>query len=108
MFSSYKQEDVEILLKDITGMVTPMSTKEREIEIQKGRSYCEMLPIEYEPSELYLKTYYDALERFAGIAAEASARVAEKILADKGKNAVLISLARAGTPIGIIIKRYLK
>ena len=35
MFSSYKQEDVEILLKDITGMVTPMSTKEREIEIQK-------------------------------------------------------------------------
>lgn len=108
MFSSYKQEDVEILLKDITGMVTPMSTKEREIEIQKGRSYCEMLPIEYEPSELYLKTYYDALERFAGITAEASARVAEKILADKGKNAVLISLARAGTPIGIIIKRYLK
>ena len=51
MFSSYKQEDVEILLKDITGMVTPMSTKEREIEIQKGRSYCEMLPIEYEPMQ---------------------------------------------------------
>ena len=30
MFGTYKPQDVEILLKDITGMVTPLPTKERE------------------------------------------------------------------------------
>ena len=30
MFSSYRAEDVTILLKDITGLVPPMATAERE------------------------------------------------------------------------------
>ena len=50
MFSSYKPDDVDILLKDITGMVTPLETKEREKRIQSGVHYSEMLPIEYVPS----------------------------------------------------------
>ena len=54
MRSSYKPEDVTILLKDITGMVTPQSTEEREKLIQSGTHYCEMLPIEYEPTEKYM------------------------------------------------------
>lgn len=54
MFGTYKPQDVEILLKDITGMVTPLPTKERERRIQSGVHYSEMLPIEYEPSPAYL------------------------------------------------------
>ena len=47
MFSSYRPEDVTILLKDITGMITPLGTEERERRIQSGTHYSEMLPIEY-------------------------------------------------------------
>ncbi|MGN0691250.1 MAG: cysteine protease StiP domain-containing protein, partial [Oscillospiraceae bacterium] len=48
--TSYRPEDVTILLKDITGCIEPMSTEQRERKIQSGTHYCEMLPIEYQPS----------------------------------------------------------
>lgn len=108
MFGTYKAEDVTILLKDISGMVTPLGTKEREMRIQSGVHYSEMLPLEYEPSPAYLKTYNDALARYAQITADATADAAEAIWKEKGKDAVLVSLARAGTSIGVLIKRYLK
>ena len=65
MFSTYNPDDVTILLKDISGVVKPQNTQEREKLIQSGKHYSEMLPIEYEPSEAYLKTYYNALERYS-------------------------------------------
>lgn len=36
MFSTYHPEDVTILLKDITGLVKPLGTAEREAFIQSG------------------------------------------------------------------------
>ena len=108
MFSTYHAEDVTILLKDITDMVEPMGTRQREELIQQGHHYSEMLPIEYEPTEKYLSAYYDALRRYAKITAGAVATVSEKIYRQKGKEAVLVSLARAGTPIGILIKHYMR
>ena len=107
MFGTYKKTDVEILLKDISGLVIPLGTKEREARIQSGIHYSEMLPLEYEPSPAYFAAYQDALDRYAGITADAVASVAEQIWKDKGPSAVLVSLARAGTSIGILIKRYL-
>ena len=108
MFGTYKPQDVTILLKDITGLVEPLPTAAREAQIQSGRHYSEMLPLEYEPSEKYLQAYFDALNRYAKITAAAVKSVAEKIFADKGHEIVLVSLARAGTSIGILIKRYLE
>ena len=35
MFSTYQSQDVTILLKDITGLVTPLGTREREARIQR-------------------------------------------------------------------------
>ena len=57
MESSYNKNDVTILLKNITGLVKPQPTEERERLIQSGRHYCEMLPIEYVPSEKYMNAY---------------------------------------------------
>lgn len=108
MKSSYRAEDVEILLKDITGQVQPLENQEREKYIQQGVHYSEMLPCEHAPSEAYLKTFYDALERYAPMTAEATGVLAERIFQEKGENTVLVSLARAGTPIGILLKRYLE
>ncbi|MBR4501290.1 MAG: cysteine protease StiP family protein [Clostridia bacterium] len=108
MFSTYRPEDVTILLKDITGQVEPLGTAEREKRIQAGVHYSEMLPIEYTPSEEYLKLFFRAVDLYSGITARAVGNVAQKILRDKGRGAVLVSLARAGTPIGILIRRWLK
>lgn len=108
MRSSYIKEDVELLLKDITGMVEPQPTEEREKLIQAGRHYCEMLPIEYVPTEKYMEVYKEALKIFAKPTALAVGKMADKIIEKKGKNVVLVSLARAGIPIGILAKRYIQ
>lgn len=106
--SSYKKEDVTILLKDITGMVLPQPTQERERLIQSGVHYCEMLPIEYKPSAKYMEAYQEALKHYAKPTAKAVAALAGKVAAKYGNKVVLVSLARAGIPIGILLKRFLQ
>lgn len=108
MRSSYDKEDVVLLLKDITGIVHPQPTKERERLIQSGKHYCEMLPIEYSPSEKYMEAYQEALKNYARPTALAVGQLADRIMAHRGKGVVLVSLARAGIPAGILLKRYLK
>ena len=108
MRSSYLDRDVTILLKDITGSVEPQPAAEREKQIQSGIHYCEMLPLEYSPSAAYRAAYKAALEAYAQPTAEAIALLAEQILQKKGPEVVLVSLARAGIPIGILLKRYLQ
>ena len=75
---SSSKEDVILLLKDITGLVQPQPTEERERLIQAGRHYCEMLPIEYVPSEKYMEAYRMALKDYAKPTAEAVGRLADK------------------------------
>lgn len=108
MFGTYKPADVTVLLKDITGLVEPLGTKEREKLIQSGVHYSEMLPIEYVPSEAYMDMFFRALKLYSELTARAAAAVSEKIRREKGENIVLVSLARAGTPVGILIKHYLE
>ena len=107
-FGSYKKADVTLLLKDVSGLVEPESTEVRERKIQSGTHYSEMLPIEYKPSREYFDIYEKALCAFAPAMAKAVASVTKKIIQSKGKEVVLVSLARAGIPIGILIKRYAK
>lgn len=108
MRSSYKKEDVILLLKDITGLVEPQPIKVRERLIQTGKHYSEMLPIEYVPTKKYMEVYTKALEIYAKPTALAVGCLADKIVQTRGKNVVLVSLARAGIPIGILVKRYLR
>lgn len=108
MRCAYREEDVTLLLKDITGRVKPQSTEERERLIQGGRHYCEMLPIEYSPSMIYMEAYKNALQHYASVTAHAIGVLADRILEQKGKDVVLVSLARAGIPIGILVRHYIE
>lgn len=108
MKTSYLEEDVIVLLKDITGKIKPKNSLEREKLIQSGIHYSELLPVEYQPTEAYIKLYQEALHLHAAQTAEAVMVLAEKIRKKKGENITLVSLARAGTPIGILLKRYLE
>ena len=108
MKSSFRADDVTLLLKDITGCIQPLPTREREHKIQSGTHYSEMLPLEYRPSEEYIAMYEEALLLFGQSTADAVAGVAERIIRKKGKGVVLVSLARAGTPLGVLVKRYIR
>ena len=108
MFGTYAPGDVTLLLKDITGLVEPQPAAVREALIQSGVHYCEMLPLEYRPSALYMQTYERALALNRAFTARAAAAVAEAVYREKGERAVLVSLARAGTPIGILLKHWIR
>ena len=106
--SSYSTDDVTILLQDLKGKIPVLDTKEREKLNQSGVHYSEMLPVEYVPSDEYLKVYENALKSQGKQTAQAVINLAYKILSTKAsKEIVLVSLARAGTPVGILLKRYL-
>lgn len=104
---SYKQKDVIFLLKNLNGLMTETDLQTREKRIQSGGHYSEMLPIEYEPTKEYLDLFHATLRQSASKVAEAVRVVSELILKRNGPKIVLVSLARAGTPIGVLIKRYL-
>lgn len=107
MPTSLRDEDGRLLLKDITGKIKPLSAREREPLIQSGVHYSELLPAEYEPSAEYIKQYERGLSEWSGKTAQAVQAVAERIYAEKPR-AAIVSLARAGTPVGALIVRYLR
>lgn len=105
---SYQADDVIFLLKDLSHISLEKDTEDREEAIQSGIHYSEMLPVEYRPTQEYIELFHNTLDHTASKVARACAIVAELIMKKRGKSVVLASLARAGTPIGVLIKRYLK
>ena len=106
-FGSYAPEDVTWLLKDLRDAKLEAPTAEREAAIQSGgANYAESLPVEYLPSAQYQDLYEEALVRSAPRVAAAVGTVTELALAVRNREPVLVSLARAGTPIGILMRRW--
>lgn len=114
--TSYESSDVIMLLKDLTRDMKELPTKERERLIQSGVHYSEMLPQEKAPSSEYTKLYTRALDSKALDIAKGIAKISEIAMLEKGfiksgnkaDTPVIVSLARAGIPVGILMKRYIK
>ncbi|MDH6705341.1 adenine/guanine phosphoribosyltransferase-like PRPP-binding protein [Kitasatospora sp. MAA19] len=107
-FSSYRPDEVTWLLKDLSGVPLEAPTEEREEAVQNGGAhYAESLPVEYQPSPEYQELFHQALRASARRIALAVGTVAETLLSERGPGLVLASLARAGTPVGILIRRWL-
>ncbi|MFD5907741.1 phosphoribosyltransferase domain-containing protein [Streptomyces massasporeus] len=106
-FSSYAPEEVGWLLQDLSDVTLEAPTEEREEAIQSGGAhYAESLPVEYQPSEQYQELFQAALEDSAARIAQAVGVVTETVLAERSPRPVLVSLARAGTPVGILMRRW--
>ncbi|XAS64789.1 phosphoribosyltransferase domain-containing protein [Micrococcaceae bacterium Sec5.8] len=106
-FGSYPPEDVQWLLKDLSAAQLEAPKEEREAAIQSGKaSYAESLPQEFEPSPEYGALFRSALEGSAVRIAHAVGRLTEQVLKLRSNAPVLVSLARAGTPVGILMKRW--
>ncbi|MGC0377559.1 hypothetical protein RKD28_005075 [Streptomyces sp. SAI-229] len=106
-FSSYAPEEVGWLLQDLSDVTLEAPTEEREEAIQSGGAhYAESLPVEYQPSEQYQELFHAALNESAARLAHAVGVVTETVLAERSPRPVLVSLARAGTPVGILMRRW--
>ena len=106
-FGSYPPDEVAWLLSDLSGHDLEAPTEEREEAIQSGGAhYAESLPVEYQPSAAYQELFAAALAESAGRLAHAVGMATEIVLADRGPATVLASLARAGTPIGVLMRRW--
>ncbi|MFF9766224.1 phosphoribosyltransferase [Streptomyces sp. NPDC014636] len=118
-FSSYAPEEVGWLLQDLSAVTLEAPTEEREEAIQSGGAhYAESLPVEYQPSEQYQELFHAALEASAARIARAVGVVTETVIAELPHSRprsgggtsvprpVLVSLARAGTPVGVLMRRW--
>ncbi|GGW52998.1 phosphoribosyltransferase [Streptomyces galilaeus] len=106
-FSSYAPEEVGWLLQDLSDVTLEAPTEEREEAIQSGGAhYAESLPVEYQPSEQYQELFHAALETSAARLAQAVGAVTELVIAERSPRPVLVSLARAGTPVGVLMRRW--
>lgn len=106
-FSSYPPDEVGWLLQDLSDVTLEAPTEEREEAIQSGGAhYAESLPVEYQPSEQYQELFHAALDASAERIAHAVGVVTETVIAERSPRPVLVSLARAGTPVGVLMRRW--
>ncbi|MFJ2903305.1 phosphoribosyltransferase [Streptomyces sp. NPDC087212] len=106
-FSSYPPDEVGWLLQDLSDITLEAPVEEREEAVQNGGAhYAESLPVEYQPSEHYQQLFHAALQTSAARIAQAVGAVTETVLAERSPRPVLVSLARAGTPVGVLMRRW--
>lgn len=106
-FGSYAAEEVRWLLKDLSHVPLEGDVALREKRIQAGVAhYAESLPVEFQPDAAYQELFHRVLADSARRLAVAVGAVTDLVLAERGSDIVLVSLARAGTPVGILMRRW--
>jgi Phosphoribosyl transferase (PRTase)/PELOTA RNA binding domain len=104
---SYGSDDVHFLLKPMAIEHTPVNAKEKMIQSGE-KHYSEMLSHEMLPSEDYLALFFRAMTGNQERIAKNLIYLAKRIYATRKNSITLVSLARAGTPIGVLLKHILK
>jgi hypothetical protein len=104
---SYAADEVKFLLKPMVMQDTPIHLKEQLI--QSGQKhYSELLTHEALPTDEYLQLFYQAMTLNQERLARHLMVLAERIIAARPDGITLVSLLRAGTPIGVLLKHILK
>lgn len=100
---SYGHKDVSFLLNKVNIEATPVELKEALIQSGK-KHYSEMITRESEPSKFHVEIYQKAMEsngkRLAGDVITLAKSLAKQI---KGTPIILVSLVRAGVPLGVML-----
>lgn len=104
---SYPADDVTFLLTDLSDASLELDAQTRETMMQGGGHYSETLPQEYRPTAEYRQLFDQLLEREAPNMAVLALTLADVLVRAKGEDITLVSLARAGTPIGVLVRHAL-
>lgn len=104
---SYLETDVEFLMKQIDIDSTDIDEKEKLI--QSGQKhYSEMITKESLPTDQYMTLFRESVVSNAKTMARDVYRMAQYISSNIPSGEItLVSLARAGTPVGVLVKRVL-
>jgi hypothetical protein len=109
---SYAEDDVTFLLHPLAPGERPPcvdDVHEKERLIQSGeRHYGDMISLELPPEAAYLALFHDAVDAHAGRMARDLVHLARRIRAARAGAVTLVSLARAGTPVGVLLRRLLQ
>lgn len=105
---SYQPGDVEFLLKPVKIMMTPVKQKEELIQSGK-KHYSEMLSQEPAPTQWHLDLFHQAVDRGADRLAKEVTQLAID-LAERFNDEpiILVSLVRAGVPLGVMLHQALR
>jgi Phosphoribosyl transferase (PRTase)/PELOTA RNA binding domain len=103
---SYPVSDVRFLLKPMMMQDTPIHVKEALIQSGK-KHYSELLTREPLPPPEYLQLFHQALALNQQRMAQDLLALAKQIVATRTQGITLVSLARAGTPVGVLLKHIL-
>lgn len=108
MKSTFSDTDCQFLLKDLTDIIpfTPFDAK--EAAIAHGHSYSEMITEEDIPSQEAVDIFKETTLRTADKLAKYTGIVGREIFRRGGRHSVIVSLARAGSPIGALLHRYIR
>lgn len=107
LHGTYEPGDCTFLLKPVEMQSTDVAAKERAIQSGQ-RHYSEMLSVEKAPSSEYMRLFYQAVKLNGPKLARHIASLARTIAARGSTTPVVVSLARAGTPIGVLVHRALQ
>lgn len=104
---SYRPEDAVFLLKPMNLDRVDVATKERLIQSGQ-RHYSEVLTPEQVPNPHYLALFEALTARYAPRLAAEILALARDLAETRPRQITLVSLARAGTPIGVLLTRALR
>lgn len=113
MISSYSDNQVKFLLKslskdDIEKINIPVIEKERLIQSGLGH-YSDFLSFEKKPLESYNQLFKDYTESTKGDLSKylksLACQIVNNVYSDE---IILVSLVRAGTPIGVLLKQWIE
>lgn len=104
LMHTYCADDVRFLLQAVKPEY--FSVEEKEARIQSGIHYSQMLSPEKAPEAAYLALFDQMVASFGPTLAKHVVELAGLIMVSR-KRPVLVSLARAGTPFGVMVRRVL-
>lgn len=104
---SYSPDDVTFLVKLLE--VEELSAEDKEKALQAGeKHYSEMIAKEYCPTDEYMALFNKLVEQNGQQMADALVTLASHMNDNHPNEITIISLMRAGTPVGVLLKRILE
>jgi hypothetical protein len=107
LLGSYSAEDCLFLLKKIEPTFYTIEDKERLIQTG-AMHYSEMVNQESAPSAEYAELFVSLTAQYKNRLADEVLQLAKMILDNRHDDICIVSLVRAGTPIGVLLNRALK
>lgn len=105
--STYYGDDCIFLLEDLTNKIIPLSVEEKEAYIRAGGNYAEVISKEDSFDDHIIEIFKELTLTHAYQIADYVGIICNHLYKKYGNDMVFVSLARAGSPVGVLMKHYM-